>query len=137
MVLVLIYIVYFTNTTFLRHDNFFSGRFDLGNMDQTVWNTIHGRIFELTNPNGTNITSRLSFHADFILVLLSPLYFMWENPKMLLLIQTIILSIGAVFVYLISQKILKSKNLSLTLGFIYLINPAVNHSNLFDFPYLY
>jgi uncharacterized membrane protein len=55
-------------------------------MDQTVWNTIHGRIFQLTDPNGTTNISRLAFHADLILVLISPLYLIWSSPEMLLLI---------------------------------------------------
>lgn len=131
--LIIIYATYFTLASFLRYDNFYTGRFDLGNMDQTVWNTLHGRIFELTNPNGTNITSRLAFHADFILILLAPFYYLWRDPKMLLLIQSIIVPLGAVFVYLISKDILKNKNVSLILAICYLINPAINYANLFDF----
>ena len=74
VVFITLYVAYFTTASFLRYDNFFTGRFDLGNMDQTVWNTIHGRIFQLTDPNGTTNISRLAFHADFILVLIAPLY---------------------------------------------------------------
>lgn len=131
--LVMIYALYFTNITFLKQDNFYTGRFDLGNMDQTVWNTINGNIFKLTNPDGTDITSRLSFHADFLLVLISPLYLIWNNPKMLLLLQTIILSIGAIYIYLIAKNVLKYKNLAIVFSFAFLINPSVNYSNLFDF----
>lgn len=132
-VFILSYFLYFVTASFLRYDAFFTGRFDLGNMDQTVWNTIHGRIFQLTNPNGTDNISRLSFHADFVLILISPLYWLWSNPKMLLLIQAIVLPLGGLFVYFISQKILKDKNISLILSLAFLLNPAVNHSNLYDF----
>lgn len=127
------YIFYFTTASFFRYDNFYTGRFDLGNMDQTIWNTIHGRIFQLTNPDGTQTISRLSVHADFILILISPLYLIWSNPKMLLLLQTIVLGIGALFVYLISKEILKNKNISLALSVCYLLNPAVGYVNLYDF----
>jgi len=132
-ILVLIYIFYFSTASFLRHDNFYTGRFDLGNVDQTVWNTANGRIFEMTNPDGINNTSRLAFHSDFILIFLSPLYFIWSNPKIILLVQTVILSFGAVFVFLISKTVLKNKNISLILSFLYLISPAVNYTNLYDF----
>ena len=64
-------------------------------MEQTIWNTLHGHIFEFTNPNGTTIVSRLAFHADFILVLLAPIYALWQDPRLLLLIQTAILGLGA------------------------------------------
>jgi len=128
-----VYFLYFTGTSWLRYDNFYAGRFDLGNMDQTVWNTVHGRIFELTDPNGIEIVSRLAFHADFILILLAPFYLLWEDPRMLLLIQTIVLAFGAVFVYKIASNTIKSKNLSLVFAVIFLLNPAVQYTNLYDF----
>jgi uncharacterized membrane protein/uncharacterized membrane protein YbhN (UPF0104 family) len=132
-VLVIIYTLYFTIVSFLRYDNFYTGRFDLGNMAQTVWNSLHGRIFLFTNPNGTEEISRLAFHADFILVLLAPFYALWQNPQMLLLIQTIIVAAGAFFVYIIANDVLKNRNLALTLGFAYLLNPSVERANIYDF----
>ena len=131
--LILLYIIYFTAASFLRYNNFFTGRFDLGNMDQTVWNTIHGRIFQLTDPNGTNNISRLSFHSDFILVLISPLYLIWSSPEMLLLLQSVILGLGAIFVYFIAKNILGNKTLGLTLAAVYLLNPSLQFTNLYDF----
>lgn len=131
--MITVYIIYFLTASFLRYDNFFTGRFDLGNMDQAVWNTIHGRIFKITDPNGTDIISRLAFHADFLLILISPLYLIWANPKMLLLLQSIVLGLGTVFVYLLSEKILKNKNISLAFSFAYLLNPSLQFSNLYDF----
>jgi uncharacterized membrane protein/uncharacterized membrane protein YbhN (UPF0104 family) len=130
---VLLYIFYYTTASFLRFDNFYTGRFDLGNMDQTIWNTIHGRFFLFTNPDGTETVSRLAYHSDFILVLLSPLYLIWENPKILLLLQTVVLGIGAYFVFAISKKLLNNDVFSLILSFAYLINPSVGFVNLYDF----
>jgi uncharacterized membrane protein/alpha-beta hydrolase superfamily lysophospholipase len=132
-VLILIYIAYFCTASLLRYSNFYTGRFDLGNMDQAVWNTIHGRIFQVTDPNGTATISRLAFHADFILILISPLYLIWSNPQMLLILQTVVLALGAVFVYLISNHLLRNKNLALTFAAIYLLNPSLQFSNLYDF----
>ena len=128
-----IYILYFATISFLRYDNFFTGRFDLGNMEQAVWNTINGRIFLFTNPDGIAPISRLAFHADFILILLAPFYFVWEHAKSLLLIQTVVLAFGAIYVYLISKQLIKDKTLSLVLSASYLINPSVQLVNLYDF----
>nr|MBI5455768.1 DUF2079 domain-containing protein [Candidatus Levybacteria bacterium] len=130
---IILYFTYFTFASFLRYDNFFTGRFDLGNMDQTVWNTIHGRIFQLTDPNGTQIISRLAFHADFILILISPLYLIWANPKMLLILQTFVISLGAIFVYLISKNITKNTKFSFSISLSYLLYPALLYANLYDF----
>ncbi len=131
-ILIGIYIIYFTTASFLRYDNFYTGRFDLGNMDQTVWNTAQGRIFQTSDNNG-NITSRLYAHADFLLILLAPFYLIWSHPKMLLLILTITLAFGAVFIYLISNLVLKKKTLSLIFSFSYLLFPTVGYNNLYDF----
>jgi uncharacterized membrane protein len=131
--LITAYVIYFTTISFLRYDNFYTGRFDLGNMAQTVWNTTRGRIFEFTNPNGTEQMSRLAQHADFILVLLAPFYLLWADPRNLLLIQTLVLSLGALFVYLIAKDVLKNKTFALVFAFAYLINPSVERTNLYDF----
>jgi uncharacterized membrane protein/uncharacterized membrane protein YbhN (UPF0104 family) len=128
-----IYALYFTTASFLRYDNYYTGRFDLGNMAQTVWNTMHGRIFLFTNPDSTEQISRLAFHADFILILLAPFYSLWQNPKMLLLIQTLVVAAGAFFVYMIARDVLKNRNLGLVFSFIYLLNPSVQRANLYDF----
>lgn len=128
-----IYLVYFLIASFLRYENFYTGRFDLGNMTQTVWNTSQGRIFQFSDSTTTQIVSRLSFHADFLLILLTPFYFIWSDPRVLLLILTTALSIGAFFVYLIAKDILKNKTLALTLAAAYLLHPAIQYNNLYDF----
>ncbi len=131
-VFICIYIAYFTTASFLRYDNFYTGRFDLGNMDQTVWNTINGRIFQASTDDGS-IVSRLSAHADFILILLSPFYLLWSHPKMLLLVQALVLALGAIFVFLTAKEVTKNKNLALIFGSLFLMNPLVQFTNLYDF----
>jgi uncharacterized membrane protein len=130
---VLLYTLYFTLLSFLRYTEYYTGRFDLGNMAQTAWNTAHGRFFLLTDPNGTEIVSRLSFHADFILILLSPFYLLWQDPRMLLLVQTVVVAAGAYFVYGIARHLLHDKTLSLIIAVSFLLNPSVERANLYDF----
>ena len=73
-------------------------------MEQAVWNTINGRIFLFTNPDGIAPISRLAFHADFILILLCTVLFRLGTRQSLLLIQTVVLAFGAIYVYLISNN---------------------------------
>src|SRR3989344_165706 len=127
------YISYFSYVSIEKHNNFFTGRFDLGNMDQTVWNTLNGRFFQLTNPDGTQTISRLAIHSDFILMLISPFYILWNDPRVLLVIQSVILGLGGLFIYKISNYVLKNNYLSLVFGISYLLNPFVQKQNLFDF----
>lgn len=81
-ILILIFTILLSELSLLRHDSFASG-FDLGNMDQTVWNTLHGNLFNLTGEKGT--VSRFSIHADLILILLAPLYLIWNNVRTLMI----------------------------------------------------
>lgn len=127
------YVAYFSLATFAKQDTFFTGRFDLGNMDQVVWNSAHGHLFVFTDPGGTDIISRLAFHADVLLVDLAPLYWIWSDPKMLLFAQTLALASGGIFVYLISCRVLQKKSVSLALTLSYFLYPAIHFVNLYDF----
>ncbi|QQG40626.1 MAG: DUF2079 domain-containing protein [Candidatus Levyibacteriota bacterium] len=127
------YILYFSSASIARYDNFYTGRFDLGNMDQTVWNTSRGRIFQLTDPDGTQIVSRLAYHADFILIFLAPFYKIWSDPRLLLVMQTAVLACGAILIYLIAAQIFSKKSFGLLFAFLYLFNPHIQHANLYDF----
>ena len=130
---ILAFIGYFIFVSFLRHDNYFSLRLDLGNMDQTVWNVLHGHGFTLTDPMGTAQESRLAVHADFMLILLAPFYLIWSNPKMLLIIQTIVLALGAIPLYLLARKVLRNNFVASLFGVAYLLYPTVQLNTLHDF----
>ena len=49
----------FGSLSILRHRAFNTGRYDLGNMVQTVWNTAHGHFLQMTSGDGGQI-SRLA-----------------------------------------------------------------------------
>lgn len=114
----------------LRHDAFASG-FDLGNMDQTIWNTLHGRWFELSGEVGR--ISRFAIHADIVLVLLSPLYLIWNDVRVLLVAQSMIIASGAIPVYLLARHFLNRRDLSVAFVVIYLFNTGLQWTNLYDF----
>ena len=126
----LTYAVVLTHYSFLRHDAFASG-FDLGNMDQTVWNTLHGNIFQLSG-DGYRIW-RFDIHADIILVALAPLYLLWSSPKMLLLVQSLVLASGAIPGFLLARQFLKRELLAVAFVWIYLLNTGQQWTNIDDF----
>ena len=72
-------------------------------------------------------------HFSAILYLLAPLYWLWDNPKILLIAQTISLAIGALPVYLIAKQRLGSSIIALLFGFAYLLYPSLLWTNTFDF----
>lgn len=129
-VLICIYAVTLSYFAIARHNSFSSG-YDLANADQTVWNTIHGNFFSLSSKG--KLLSRLTIHADFILALLSPLYLLWDNVRFLLVIQSFFLALGAIPVYLLSLHTVKNKIVSFVLVFVYLLNPGMQWTNMYDF----
>jgi uncharacterized membrane protein len=132
-VLILLYIGYFSFLTIMRHKNLQSNYYDLAIMDQTVYNTYRGRILELTNPEGINNFKRMAIHNDLVMVLLAPFYFIYLGPETIILIQVIIVALGAIPIYLLCKTILKSKYLGIIIGFAYLTYPPLQRANIFDF----
>ncbi|WP_220193857.1 DUF2079 domain-containing protein [Ktedonospora formicarum] len=120
----------------LRYNTFTSTAFDLGNMDQVLWNTLHGHPFQWTNQGvdwfGPPI--RLAQHFEPILLPLSLLYAFGADPRILLIFQTLVLASGALPIFLLSRHYLPRWPLvagALVLG--YLLSSALIGVNLFDF----
>ena len=93
----------FGATAVLRHRAFESGRFDLGNMTQAVWSTAHGDLLSVTDVHGEQI-SRLGSHFDPILALLAPLWWLWPDPELLLVVQAVAVASGALPVFWLARK---------------------------------
>lgn len=148
--LIVAYIAFFGLLTVQKHNAFQTTAFDLGNVDQAVWNTRHGRPLAMTNIEG--LTNRLGTHVEPILLPISLLYFLWSDPQALLLLQTIVIALGAWPVYLIAKRIFRNSRpwtrasevtnhvsrltlhaLPLIFALSYLLFPALQSANVFDF----
>lgn len=142
---IIAYSIYFSLISINRYEKLYSHYFDLGIMHQTVYNTYKGiqtldfsRILEMTNPHiSADQVKRMSVHNDMILGFLAPFYFIYEGPETILVIQTVVLAIGAVFIFLLAKKILKDipfyQWLALILAITYLLYPPLQKANKFDF----
>ena len=115
-----------------RHAKTNSSRFDLGNIEQLEWNLVHGHGFVSTDPYGTATISRFAFHADTLLVVLAPFYALWPRAETLLVLQALIVSSGAVAMYILGRKWL-SPWWGAVFSFLYVINPAIQWATIFDF----
>lgn len=132
-ILVAVYIAWFTFFSLHRFNSLHANYYDLGIMDQTVYNTSHGRLLELTNPEGSETIKRMAIHNDILLAVLAPLYLLYSGPETLLVAQTIVLGLGAIFIYLIALELTKKKYVALAYSFMYLMYPAMQWSNTYDF----
>ena len=64
---------------------------------------------------------------------LVPGYAVFPTPYFLLIAQTLALALGAWPLYLLAQKVIGRKPLSLLLVFLYLLYPSLHWSNFYDF----
>lgn len=116
----------------LRHRAFNTGRFDMGNMVQGVWATAHGSPLEVTNLDGEQV-SRLGSHFDPILAVFGPLWWLWPSADLLLLGQALVVSLGAVPVFLLARKHLGTERAGLGFAIAYLLYPATQWLVLNEF----
>src|SRR6476620_2211484 len=122
----------FASLSILRHRAFNTGRYDLGNMVQTVWNTAHGHFLQMTSGDGRQI-SRLAAHFDPILAAFAPLWWIWPSPEMLLVVQAVVVALGALPVFWLANKHLRSDRAALGFALVYLLYPATQWLTLNEF----
>lgn len=127
-----LYAVVFSVLSIYKHEIYASSRFDLGNMDQAVWNSSEGRILEATDEYG-EITSRLKNHADFLLLAFVPLYWISASPYWLLIAQAAVVGAGAIPLYWLARRFLRRDLPAALIAIAYLFNPGLQSANLFDF----
>ena len=137
--LILIMLVYAAGMSFLtilRYTTFKATAFDLGNLDQVLWNTIHGRWFEFTNQSIDYYgpPTRLAVHFEPIILPLSLLYAFGADPRILLVFQTLVLTAGALPVFLLTRYYIPRWPLAApVMALAYFFAPALLGLNLFDF----
>ena len=123
--MILLYIATFSFLTVRMHNNFSTYGFDLGIFDQGVW--LLSRLKEpFVTVRGLHLFGE---HLSFNLVLLAPLYKIWPDVRLLLVLQTVALAIGALPVYLLAKERLKNGVLSLAMAASYLLYPALQWLN--------
>jgi uncharacterized membrane protein len=126
------WIVGFAALSVLRQKAFSTGRFDMGNMVQAVWSTAHGHPLRMTDLHGDQI-SRLAAHVDPILVVFAPLWWLWPGPDLLLVAQALAVGLGALPVFWLACKHLRSSRAGLGFALAYLLYPATGWLTLNEF----
>jgi uncharacterized membrane protein len=118
-----------------RHNAFNSKAYDLGLHAQVWWNTSQGRLF----VGSVEVDNYLGDHVSPILLLLAPLYRLWPDARLLLLLQAAALAVGAWPLALLARRQLlpqwpQGAHLAaFLLVLIYLSYPALGFVNRFEF----
>lgn len=120
-----------TAVAFDRYETFRAHRFDLGNMVQVVWSSAHGRLLEMTLSSGTN-GSRLAAHVDPVLVLFVPAWWVWPDPRSMILVQACVIASGAVPMFLLGRALLTRSSAAVLVAASYLVYPWVSWNAIED-----
>jgi len=117
------YAVLFVFAAVVHYAVYETAHVDLGNMVQSIWNTLHGHFLEETGPTGGQ-GDRLGVHVDPFLLLLAPLFWIWSSPLLLPIVQALAVSSGALPVFWLARKHLNSPRAGAHFAFAYLLYPA-------------
>ncbi len=128
-ILILVNIFVNARMNIFRYNDFDFGKFDLGNMSQMLWTTLHGHFMYLTDYFGTNLPRWSMSHVDPILLLFLPLFAIYQHPLVLVFSQFILVILGAVVVYKIAELELDSKIAAFLISAAYLLNPSIGYLN--------
>lgn len=113
----------------IRHSHFQSGGFDLGLYDQSVWQ--YSRF--LLPYNTIKERFILGDHLALTLPLISPLYRIWSDVRILLIFQAVFIAVSAAAVYKIAENRKFSGFESLVLAFIFSLFYGIQYAVFFDF----
>lgn len=147
----LLYCLIFTGLAWDLHAGMRTHRSDLGQIDQAVWNSSRGRFVEQTD-NGY-LATRMTDHVEPILALISPIFWLWDDVRALLLLQVVAVAFGAGLLYELARLKLDqllstaareqiwqveplqqlTRPLALTLATAYLLTPHLQSALLTEF----
>jgi uncharacterized membrane protein len=104
-----------------------------GDFDLAIFTQAADRLLRGSLESSVRGLNWLGDHSSLNLFLLAPLYAVWRDPAVLLVVQTGALAMGALPVYWLARRELPGGWAPLALAAAYLANPAVGYTNLFEF----
>jgi len=116
-----VFVVVFTAATWTAHARFGTYGFDVGIYDQGTWLLSRARAPFVT-VRGLDL---LGQHAAYIMALIAPLYRVWADPRLLLLLQVLFLALPAVVLYRLGGRHLGHPAAGLAVAVAYLAYPGV------------
>ncbi len=141
--LIVLYVGVFARLAFDLHAGMRTHKSDLGQMDQAIWNTSRGRPLESIQDD--YLSTRLTDHAEPIFIPLSLVFWLWDDVRALLLLQVVLVALGAWPLYELAVRLLADRappgvtgagderTLALALAAAYLLAPQLQSAVLTEF----
>jgi uncharacterized membrane protein len=129
------YAAFFAYRTLEMHHNLRTAAFDLGLEENLVWNALHlGKPFK-SAPLGGPHAIHFGYHATPFAYVLAPIYAIYQHAETLLVVQALLIGGAAIPLFLFAKRYVSPWAAALVAG-VYVCNPAVHGTNLYDFHYL-
>ena len=124
-----VYIACFTAFSIQRYELYNATGWDFGAFTQLTWNAAHGRFMQNTVVEQNNM---LGIHAPYITILIAPLLWLWADPRVLLIAQTVILALGAWPISHLARRHLRVWWTAPAFAALWLLYPALGWLNRWD-----
>jgi uncharacterized membrane protein len=124
------YVCVFSVLSILRHLSFYTAGFDVGVFDQSIWNSLHGRLLELSLVY--DVRTLLEQRFSPILLAIVPFYAVWDDPVVLLILQSLALAVAVFPIYWFARGRL-GRVVAVAIAAAYLLSPAIEFPNLIEF----
>jgi len=126
---VLSYAVIFSFLSIAKHEAFNSTAFDLGIYDQVIW-----KFSKFQTPYSTiREVNFMGDHFSLILIPLAVFYWIWPSVHVILIIQSLVISLVALPMYRLAMLLLSSERWAKFIVASYFLNAYLHRLNLFDF----
>ncbi|MDX2054536.1 MAG: DUF2079 domain-containing protein [Polyangiaceae bacterium] len=129
------YATYTGYHSILQHHRLYTSAFDLAIYDNLMANGIRGDFFKspvLFGPRGGNY---IAGHANLVLVLYLPIYYLYQHAETLLVIQSVFLGGGAITLYLFASTQLPRVSACI-ISILYLLYAPLHGANFYDFHWI-
>lgn len=121
----LMYVTYVSRVQLSIHRGFGTSAYDIGLFDQGIWLMSRFKTPFVTLM-GRNL---MGDHAQPILLLVVPIYWIYSSINVLIVLQTICIGAGMVPLYWYARRLLGNEWMALVLSLCWLFNPAVVWTN--------
>jgi uncharacterized membrane protein len=128
--LTMAYALIFSAAALYKYHSFWMG-FDLGVHEQVLWNTIHGRIAEISPKGATH--SYLGVDIILAELLLAPLYALVPRTETMLVAQVVLAASGTVPLFLLARDRTGSGGYGVLAALLYCALLPVQYAILYEF----
>ena len=127
---ILTYSLTFSYFTVLKYYTFDTYAGDLGIFEQSLWSTLRYGLLLYNTPE---LGIHFKTHFDPILLLFLPAYSIYPSPLTLLVLQSLLLPLGAIPIFYLARDELGSTKAGLLFAVLYLLYPPLQGVNWYDF----